>query len=130
MALAALAPLFDIPRVRLYSLKRDGEALTPADQPWSERLVAVRARDDFDTMAALVASLDLVISVDTSLAHLAGALGKRVFVLLSHVPDWRWMLERADNAWYPTARLFRQRVPGDWSSVIESAACAVQEEFG
>jgi len=130
IALAALAPLFDIPRVRLHSLKRDGEALTPADRPWSERLVAVPARDDFDNMASLVASLDLVISVDTSLAHLAGALGKRVFVLLSHVPDWRWMLERTDSPWYPTARLFRQHAPGDWSSAIESAARAVQEEFG
>jgi hypothetical protein len=58
-------------------------------------------------MASLVASLDLVISVDTSLAHLAGALGKRVFVLLAYVADWRWMLGRADNPWYPAARLFR-----------------------
>ena len=87
------------------------------------------SRDDFDNMASLVASLDLVISVDTSLAHLAGALGKRVFVLLPYVPDWRWMLERADSPWYPTARLFRQRTPGDWPSAVESAARAVREEL-
>jgi len=87
------------------------------------------SRDNFDTMASLVASLDLVISVDTSLAHLAGALGKRVFVLLSYVPDWRWMLDRADSPWYPTARLFRQRAPGDWSSAVESAARALREEL-
>ena len=129
IALAMLAPLFDIPGVRLYSLKRDGEALTAADEPWSGRLVGVPSRGDFDTMASLVASLDLVISVDTSLAHLAGALGKRVFVLLSYVPDWRWMLERTDSPWYPTARLFRQRAPGDWTSAIESAVDAVREEL-
>ena len=129
VALAKLAPLFEVPGVRLYSLKRDGEALTPYDRPWSERLVAMPSRDNFDTMASLVASLDLVISVDTSLAHLAGALGKRVFVLLSYVPDWRWMLDRADSPWYPTARLFRQRAPGDWSSAVESAARALGEEL-
>ena len=126
--LAMLAPLFDIPRVRVYSLKRDGEALTPADMSTSERLVAVPGRDDFDTMASLVASLDLVISVDTSLAHLAGALGKHVFVLLAYVADWRWMLGRADNPWYPAARLFRQQAIGDWSSAIDSALAAVREE--
>jgi len=79
-------------------------------------------------MASLVASLDLVISVDTSLAHLAGALGKHVFVLLAYVADWRWMLGRADNPWYPAARLFRQQAIGDWSSAIDSALAAVREE--
>jgi Tfp pilus assembly protein PilF len=130
LPLAMLAPLLDVPRVRVYSLKRDGEALTPADLSTSERLVAVPCRDSFDAMASLVGSLDLVVSVDTSLAHLAGALGKRVCVLLSFVPDWRWMLGRDDNPWYPTARLFRQRSPGDWSSAIDSALAAVREEVG
>ena len=129
LALAKLAPLFDVPGVRLYSLKREGEALTDADAGFSERFVATPSRDDFDVMASLVASLDLVVSVDTSLAHLAGALGKRVFVLLSSAPDWRWMLDRADCPWYPTARLFRQRAPGDWSAPIESAVVAVREEL-
>jgi hypothetical protein len=127
--LALLAPLLDVPRVRVYSLKRDGEALAPGDLSTSERLAAVKGRDDFDTMASLVASLDLVISVDTSLAHLAGALGKRLFALLAFVPDWRWMLGRADNPWYPTARLFRQPAPGDWRSAIDSAIAAVREEL-
>ena len=130
VALAKLAPLFAISGVRLYSLKRDGEALTPNDVRWSEMLVAMPGRDNFDTMASLVAALDLVISIDTSLAHLAGALGKRVFVLLSFVPDWRWMLARNDNPWYATARLFRQTSPGDWASAIDSAAAALREELG
>jgi tetratricopeptide (TPR) repeat protein len=130
VALARLAPLFELSGVRLYTLQRDGEAMTPTDLPWNEQLVAVPGRDNFDTMASLVASLDLVISVDTSLAHLAGALGKRVFVLLSFVPDWRWMLARSDSPWYPTARLFRQTSPGDWASAIESAAAALREELG
>src|SRR4030095_7698360 len=130
VALAKLAPLFAVSGVNLYSLKRDGEALTPLDVPWSEKLVAMPGRHDFDTMASLVASLDLVISIDTSLAHLAGALGKRVFVLLSFVPDWRWMLARNDNPWYPTARLFRQSSPGDWTSAIESAVAVLREELG
>jgi Tfp pilus assembly protein PilF len=129
LPLAALAPLLDVPGVRVHSLKRDGEAITPADLPVSERLVAVPGRDDFDVMASLVAALDVVISVDTSLAHLAGALGKRVFVLLSHVPDWRWMLAREDSPWYRTARLFRQPSTGDWPSAVNSAVAALREEF-
>jgi Tfp pilus assembly protein PilF len=129
LPLATLAPMLDVPGVRVHSLKRDGEAITPADLPVNERLVAVPGRDDFDVMASLVASLDVVISVDTSLAHLAGALGKRVFVLLAYVPDWRWMLARDDSPWYPTARLFRQRSPGDWPSAVLSAVAALHEEF-
>jgi ADP-heptose:LPS heptosyltransferase len=85
-------------------------------------------RNDFDRLAALVASLDLVISVDTSIAHLAGALGKPVWVLLSRVPDWRWGLDRNDTPWYPTARLFRQRVAGDWTAPVNELVAAIGEE--
>jgi tetratricopeptide (TPR) repeat protein len=73
---------------------------------------------DFSDTAALIENLDLIISIDTAVAHLAGALGKRVWTLLPHVPDWRWLLNRDDSPWYPTMRLFRQPSPGDWESVI------------
>ena len=73
---------------------------------------------DFADTAALVQQMDLVIAVDTSLAHLAGALGRPLWVLLGYVPDWRWMLDRDDNPWYPSARLFRQPSTGDWDSVL------------
>jgi tetratricopeptide (TPR) repeat protein len=74
--------------------------------------------EEFSDTAALIAHLDLVISVDTAIAHLAGALGKPVWILLTHVPDWRWLLDRDDSPWYPTARLFRQNEAREWDSVI------------
>lgn len=74
---------------------------------------------DFADTAAVAMELDLVITVDTSMAHLAGALAKPVWVLLPYAPDWRWLLERSDSPWYPTARLFRQASPGDWGGVVE-----------
>jgi ADP-heptose:LPS heptosyltransferase len=77
---------------------------------------------DFADTAAVLANVDLVISVDTAVAHLAGALGTPVWILLTHAPDWRWLLNREDSPWYPTARLFRQPAPGDWSSVIALVA--------
>jgi len=74
----------------------------------------------------VLALVDLVITVDTSVAHLAGALGRPTFVLVPFCPDWRWMLARADSPWYPTARLFRQPAVGDWESVIARVAEAVR----
>ena len=80
-------------------------------------------------LAARIQALDLVISVDTMLAHLAGALGVRTWVLLPFDADWRWLVDRTDSPWYPTLRLWRQPRPGDWRSVLDSikaelATCA------
>ncbi len=82
--------------------------------------------DDFADTAALIDNLDLVITIDTSIAHLAGALGKKVWVLLKDVPDWRWLLDRTDSPWYPTMRLFRQATPGQWQTPIRQ----IVEELG
>ncbi|MGY9002948.1 MAG: glycosyltransferase family 9 protein, partial [Rhodospirillales bacterium] len=73
---------------------------------------------DFSDTAALIDAMDLVISVDTSVAHLAGAMGKKTFILLPYSPDYRWMLEKKDSPWYPTVTLFRQPAMGDWDTVI------------
>lgn len=80
------------------------------------------ALTDFAETAAAVASLDLVISVDTAVAHLAGALARPVWLLLPHVPEWRWLIDRDDSPWYPTMRLFRQSQPGDWAGMIARLA--------
>ncbi|MEC7489533.1 MAG: tetratricopeptide repeat-containing glycosyltransferase family protein [Pseudomonadota bacterium] len=84
---------------------------------------------DFAETAALIECLDLVISIDTSVAHVAGALGKPVWVLLAFDADYRWMLEREDSPWYPTARLFRQPTPGDWQSVIACVTEALEAKL-
>ena len=81
--------------------------------------------DDGDTAAA-ISQLDLVLSVDTSVAHLAGAMGKPVWLMLPKAADWRWLENREDSPWYPTMRLFRQRVQGEWSEVVERVGAALQ----
>ena len=78
--------------------------------------------NDFADTAALIANLDLVISVDTAVVHLAGALGKPVWTLLRFAAQWLWMLDREDSPWYPTMRLFRQPSIGDWDSVVRQVA--------
>jgi ADP-heptose:LPS heptosyltransferase len=81
---------------------------------------------DFAETAALVANLDLVITVDTAVAHLAGALGVPTWTMLPHAPDWRWLAGRDDTPWYSTMRLFRQTQPGDWIGLAGSVAAALQ----
>ena len=75
---------------------------------------------DFADTAGMIMNLDYVISVDTSIAHLAGALGKKVWLMLPYAADWRWMLKRQDSPWYPSMRLFRQTEAGNWDSVIRT----------
>jgi tetratricopeptide (TPR) repeat protein len=81
---------------------------------------------DFAETAALISQLDLVVTIDTAVAHLAGALGKPVWIMLHHNADWRWLLDRTDSPWYPTARLFRQKRAGDWKGVVSSVARALR----
>jgi tetratricopeptide (TPR) repeat protein len=105
-------------RAEFVSLVKDVRA---GDRDALSRLPVVEVSDGLDTFAdtaALIAELDLVICVDTAVAHLAGALGKPVWILLPYTPDWRWQLERSDSPWYPSARLFRQAERGDWNSAM------------
>lgn len=103
------------------------------DQSWLEQHPTIRSFDaqvnDFGDTAALIETMDLVVTVDTSIAHLAGALGKEVWILLAFVPDWRWLLDRSDSPWYDSARLFRQPTPGDWDSVLVAVRLALAERF-
>jgi len=117
------APLGALPGVRWFSLQRGpaaGQAKTPP--AGLELFDAAGELADLADTAALVAALDLVISVDTAVAHLAGALNRPVWTLLPFDPDWRWGLSRTDSPWYPSMRLFRQPRPGDWRTVIASVA--------
>jgi tetratricopeptide (TPR) repeat protein len=115
----ALGPLAQIEGVHWVNLQKAKE---PSDSNTLPMLDFTDRLTDFAETAALIANLHLVISVDTAVAHLAGALGKKVWTLLPFRPDFRWLLERGDTPWYPTMRLFRQDRAGDWSSVIDRVA--------
>jgi hypothetical protein len=112
--------------VKFYSLQKG----PPADQAKTppEGLQLINLGPDlmsFSDTAAVMSSMDLIISTDTSVAHLAGALGLPVWLMLQFMPDWRWHLDREDSPWYPTMRLFRQKIWGDWPEVIERVALAL-----
>jgi TPR repeat/Glycosyltransferase family 9 (heptosyltransferase)/Tetratricopeptide repeat len=113
-----LAPLFEQPGPHFFSLQKDGPP-APAHFPLTD---VMHEMGDFADTAALVANLDLMISVDTSVAHLAAALGKPVWLLDRFDPCWRWLIGRRDSPWYPTLRLYRQPHPGDWDSVLAEVA--------
>jgi hypothetical protein len=118
IALSRLEPLLSVAGVAFISLQRE---YREADLPTLETLPILRIDEtlkDFADTAAVIHELDLVITVDTAVAHLAGALAKPLWLLLSHIQDWRWMRGRTDSPWYPTARLFRQPRIGDWGSVV------------
>ncbi len=83
---------------------------------------------DLAETAAVIAGLDLVITTDTCIAHLAGAMDKPVWILLPHLADWRWMQVRETTPWYPTARLFRQRTAGDWADLVETVAARLRQK--
>lgn len=112
-------PLFEVPGLQWFSLQV-GERAADLEQLQQGTIADLSgALGDFADTAAVIANLDLVISTDTAAAHLAGALGRPVWVLLMFAPDWRWLRGRSDSPWYPSARLFRQPRPGDWAGVIE-----------
>ena len=123
--LAQLAPLFSVEGPTFFSLQK-GEGASQLRELNTPVLDFMdECRDLLDT-AVLVEELDLVISIDTAVAHLAGALGKPVWLLTRFESDWRWMLAREDSPWYPTVRIFRQRRPGDWDEVVQRVAAALR----
>ena len=122
-----MAPLGDVSGVSFISLQKGEPAAQAANPPHGMSLHDFTADlHDFADTAALVEGLDLVISVDTSVVHLAGALGKPVWLMNRFDTCWRWLLDRDDSPWYPQLRQFRQPSPGDWSSVIFEVRDALQ----
>src|SRR5262249_4341082 len=116
-------PILGIPEITFYSLQKGEHHKDLADLPSNIQVEDLEPQlGDFGDLAAIIDQLDLVISVDSPAAHLAGALGNKAWTLLSHLADWRWKLEGDTTPWYPTMRLFRQTRPGDWSGVIEQVA--------
>ncbi len=125
--LAALAPLVEMKGVQFYSLQKGAAALDGTSQPAGMVIEDLAPQlNDFADTAAAIEQLDLVIAVDTAVAHLAGALGKPAWMLSYFPPEWRWLLGRDDSPWYPTMRLFRQSAAdADWSPVVERVAQAL-----
>jgi ADP-heptose:LPS heptosyltransferase len=120
--LSHFLPLAELPQVRLYSLQFGEGREQLAASPRANVVDLSDRLGDFHNTAAIIRNLDLVITSDSAPAHLAGAIGMPVWVALACVPDWRWMLNRADSPWYPTMRLYRQKRPGDWAGVFQQIA--------
>jgi tetratricopeptide (TPR) repeat protein len=130
--LSAFAPLAEIPGVRLISLQKTPGSVQIADVAFGDRIEQPLSDTDFSRdalpdIAAVIANLDLVVSIDTMSAHLAGALGRPVFVALRRVADWRWLLDRDDSPWYPSMRLFRQSREGEWGEVFSRIAATARD---
>lgn len=126
--LTLLKPLLELRGAHFYSLQLGAEVAELASAGMDIVDLSSKIADMADT-AALIDRLDLVIAADTSVAHLAGALGKVVWVMLPFAPDWRWLLDREDSPWYPTMRLFRQPALGDWDSVVDMVWDALAKEI-
>ena len=122
MPAKTMAPVLTLPSYEFHCLQKE---ITETDLDWLDtneapiRLHTAYLKDFADT-AALIDQMDVVMAIDTAVAHLAGALGKPVYILLPFNPDWRWMLGRSDSPWYPTARLYRQPDRGNWTPVIQA----------
>jgi hypothetical protein len=122
-----------LPGVRLFSLQKGAGVEQLDNLPDSMRVETLGENfpEDFTDTAAAMTAMDLIISCDTSVAHLAGALARPVWVALRHAADWRWLRARDDSVWYPGMRLFRQNAPGDWIGVFQKmqAALALRRPF-
>ena len=132
LRLAQLRPLAEAAagRVSFVSLQKPFPAIdAPATALFPDLADLSAELVDFEETAALVSCLDQVITIDTSMGHLSGALGRKVWILTAKAADWRWLLDRADSPWYPTARLFRQPAPGAWDPLLAEAAAALAEEL-
>jgi Tfp pilus assembly protein PilF len=130
MPLSHLAPLATAGQANFVSLQKPMPPRDVASIPLFPGLSDNAAElSDFGETAALMANLDLIITVDTAMGHLAGALGKPVWIMVPKAADWRWLLERSDSPWYPSARLFRQQVPGAWDPVLAEVTAALAKEL-
>lgn len=131
ISLSRLLPLADVGPAVFVSLQKP---LPEADRAHLDRFAGMvdlsEALTDFGETAAVMDALDLVITVDTAMGHLAGAMGKPVWILIPKAADWRWLLDRDTSPWYPTARLFRQHFPGAWDDVIEQVRVALVDRVG
>lgn len=130
--LEAFGPLLEVPDITWISLQKGPGSEQLAEMPWRDRVLSYEEQldsgpDAFVDTAAIMANLDLVITCDTSVAHVAGALGCPTWVALTRTPDWRWLLDRADSPWYPSMRLFRQRQPRDWLPVFQEMRASLVE---
>jgi hypothetical protein len=126
MPLAALEPLLRRTDIEFHGLQLD---IPPTDREWLDAnpLLIDHSPElkDFADTAAIVEELDLIITIDTVVAHLAGALARPVWVMLPLCPDFRWLIDRQDSPWYPTVRLFRQQREGDWAGVVADVVKAL-----
>jgi Flp pilus assembly protein TadD len=126
---AHLTPLLEDRRVRWVSLQLPPQSDEIGAVVEENCLDLAKLQPNMSETAAIIMALDVVITVDTSIAHLAGALGRPVWVMLPHVPDWRWQLGRADSPWYNSMRLFRQEATGDWASVVAALSVAMDQQL-
>jgi hypothetical protein len=123
VSLTAFAPLASVPGVTLVSLQK-GPAVAQVGQYFGTAPLLNMGMEiaDFDDTMAILETLDLLVTVDTAVGHLAGAMGRPAFILLARAPDWRWLLNRSDTPWYPSVQLFRQTTPGEWDDVMADVA--------
>jgi hypothetical protein len=122
IAFADLAPLWHVPNVRWIALQYDRRPDERHPQLIDD------GPGELAALARFISHLDLVVTVDTMVAHLAGALNARVWTLLPRVADWRWMIDRPESPWYPSMRLFRQRTAGDWRTALADVADALRTD--